>query len=305
MAPNPPFKTAGKTVAEPESPLLMASDSSQAESAPPNEPAKKPYAELHCISNFTFLRGASFPEELVNRAYKLGYEAVAITDECSLSGIVRAHVAAKDKAIKLIIGSEFILGKQHNTGHSTGRGKPGDQANENGSETKKQQKGAKAKPDRSCHLVVLACNRKGYGELSHLISCARRETVKGEYKIDREMVEQNLTADCIVIWVPNLLQQPEQLACQAVWLQRVFASQLWIGVQLLLRGDDRLKLAQLAALGEQFSIPLCAVGGVYMHHPMRRILQDTVTAIRLGKQFDELGFEAQSNGQRHLRSYEN
>ena len=305
MAPNPPFKTAGKTVAEPESPLLMAPDSSQAESAPPNEPAKKPYAELHCISNFTFLRGASFPEELVNRAYKLGYEAVAITDECSLSGIVRAHVAAKDKAIKLIIGSEFILGKQHNTGHSTGRGKPGDQANENGSETKKQQKGAKAKPDRSCHLVVLACNRKGYGELSHLISCARRETVKGEYKIDREMVEQNLTADCIVIWVPNLLQQPEQLACQAVWLQRVFASQLWIGVQLLLRGDDRLKLAQLAALGEQFSIPLCAVGGVYMHHPMRRILQDTVTAIRLGKQFDELGFEAQSNGQRHLRSYEN
>ena len=305
MAPNPPFKTASKTVAETESSLLKVPDSSQVESMPPNEPAKNPYAELHCISNFTFLRGASFPEELVNRAYKLGYEAIAITDECSLSGIVRAHVAAKDKAIKLIIGSEFILGKQQNTGSNTGRSKQGDQTNGNGSETKKQQKGAKAEPDRSCHLVVLACNRKGYGELSHLISCARRETVKGEYKIDREMVEQNLTADCIVIWIPNLLQQPEQLACQAVWLQRVFASQLWIGVQLLLRGDDRLKLAQLAALGEQFSIPLCAVGGVYMHHPMRRILQDTVTAIRLGKQFDELGFEAQSNGQRHLRSYEN
>lgn len=320
MAPNPPFKTvdkaADKTVAEPKSPAAKVSSSYQAGSAPANEPAKNPYAELHCISNFTFLRGASFPEELVNRAYTLGYEAIAITDECSVSGIVRAHVAAKDKAIKLIIGSEFILDKNQNTetsagestsqntGKSTARSKESEQGKENASDMKKQEKEIKTEQDSSCHLIVLACNRKGYGELSHLISCARRETVKGEYKIDRKMVEQNLTADCIVIWVPNVLQQPEQVACQAVWLQRVFTSHLWVGVQLLLRGDDRQKLALLQALGEQYSIPLCAVGGVYMHHPKRRILQDTVTAIRLGRQFDELGFEAQSNGQRHLRSYE-
>jgi error-prone DNA polymerase len=308
MPPNPPFKTVSRAAAEAKNSAAKDSDSYQEGSAPANAPAKNPYAELHCISNFTFLRGASFPEELVNRAYKLGYQAIAITDECSLSGIVRAHVAAKDKAIKLIIGSEFILNRNQNTqdsaGEGSGKSNERGQGKENQSETKKQSTQSNAEQDSSCHLVVLACNRKGYGELSHLISCARRETVKGEYKIDRKMLEQNLSIDCIVIWVPNLLQQPEQVACQAVWLQRVFANQLWIGVQLLLRGDDRQKLAQLQALGEQFSIPLCAVGGVYMHHPMRRILQDTITAIRLGRQFDELGFEAQSNGQRHLRNYE-
>ena len=67
--------------------------------------AVQAYAELHCISNFTFLRGASFPEELVERAEALGYSAIAITDECSLSGVVRAHMAAKERRIKLIIGN--------------------------------------------------------------------------------------------------------------------------------------------------------------------------------------------------------
>lgn len=279
MAPNPPFKTA------PQAEIAPAQQGTPPELPASGAPApvKMPYAELHCISNFTFLKGASFPEELVERAFQLGYQAIAITDECSLSGIVRAHVAARDKGIKLIVGSEFILDKAEKSSTQ---------------ESDQDTLGA------SCHLLVLARNRKGYGELSHLISCARRDTVKGEYKLDRQMLEQNLSADCIVLWVPNLLQKPEQIACQAVWLQRVFSPQLWIGVQLLLRGDDRAKLAKLEKLGKQFSIPLCAAGGVYMHHPMRRILQDTVTAIRLGRKFDELGFEAESNGQRHLRDYD-
>ena len=67
------------------------------------------YAELHCVSNFSFLRGASHPEELVTEAKTLGYSAIAITDECSLAGVVRAHVAAKAQAIKLIIGIEIHI----------------------------------------------------------------------------------------------------------------------------------------------------------------------------------------------------
>ena len=67
------------------------------------------YAELHCLSNFTFLRGASHAEELVERACTLGYSALAITDECSLAGVVRAHVAAKAHGLKLLIGSEFFV----------------------------------------------------------------------------------------------------------------------------------------------------------------------------------------------------
>jgi error-prone DNA polymerase len=231
-------------------------------SPPPVLPA---YAELHCISNFSFLRGASFPEELVERADALGYTALAITDECSLSGVVRAHVAAKGRDIKLIIGSEFYLVE-------------------------------------GCHLVMLACNRNGYGHLSHLISCARRETKKGTYQLDRAMLEANRPQDCLTLWLPNLQQAPEHLACQAVWLQRQFPRRLWIGVELLLRGNDRQRLQQLQKLGEQYAIPLCATGGVYMHDPARRILQDTVTAIRLGRQFTNLGLDGESNGQRHLRN---
>ena len=243
--------------------------------SPPEKPLKKPelppvsklpaYSELHCISNFSFLRGASFPEELVERADELGYQAIAITDECSFSGVVRAHMEAKKRSIKLIIGSEFMM-------------------------------------EEACSLVLLACNRKGYGQLSHLITCARREAVKGKYRIDRAMVEANLPDQCIALWRPELGQAPEHIACQAVWLQRQFGGNLWIAVELLLHGDDRRKLKRLQSLSRQFSIPLCASGGVYMHSPQRRILQDTVSAIRLGKTLDELGFDGESNGQRHLRS---
>ena len=68
-----------------------------------------PYAELHCLSNFTFLRGASHPEELVARAHALGYEALALTDECSLAGVVRAYVAAKTCGLALLIGTEVRI----------------------------------------------------------------------------------------------------------------------------------------------------------------------------------------------------
>jgi error-prone DNA polymerase len=252
MAEKPPAETV--PVARPESNCAL--------SPPPVLPA---YAELHCISNFSFLRGASFPEELVERADALGYTALAITDECSLSGVVRAHMAAKERDIQLIIGSEFHL-------------------------------------EEGCHLVILACNRNGYGHLSHLISCARRETRKGTYRLDRAMLEDNRPQNCVILWLPNLHQAPEHLACQAVWLQRQFPRRLWIGVELLLRGNDRQRLQRLQQLGSQFDIPLCATGGVYMHDPARRILQDTVTAIRLGRQFTTLGLDSESNGQRHLRN---
>lgn len=234
------------------------------QAAAPEAAAGPEYAELHCLSNYSFLRGTSFPEELVARAAELGYQALAITDECSLSGAVRAHMAAKEQGLKLLVGSELHL-------------------------------------EEGCHLVLLACNRAGYGRLSHLISCARRASPKGEYRLDRAMVEANLPHECMVLWLPDISQAPEQLASQVVWLQRLFSDALWLGVQLLLRGDDRRRLSRLQALGEQYRIPLCAAGGVYMHVPSRRILQDTLTAIRLGRQLDTVGLDGESNGQRHLR----
>ena len=222
------------------------------------------YAELHCITNFSFLRGASFPEEIIERANELGYRAIAITDECSVSGIVRAHMAAKNFRIKLIIGSEFIL-------------------------------------NDGCHLVLLAENKRGYSQICNVITHARRRAKKGSYSVDNLAIRQLILGDCVVLWVPDVLKKYKALAKEALWLKIKFAKKLWIAAELLLRGDDRYKLRLLERLGKKLQIPLCAAGGVYMHDSERRVLQDTVTAIRLTKRIDELGFDIESNGQRFLR----
>ena len=222
------------------------------------------YAELHCITNFSFLRGASFPEEIVERANELGYRAIAITDECSVSGIVRAHMAAKNFSIQLIIGSEFIL-------------KDG------------------------CHLVLLAENKRGYSQICNVITHARRQAKKGSYSIDKLSIKQFILADCFVLWIPDVLKKYKALTEEAAWLKIKFNKKLWIAAELLLRGDDRYKLRFLEKLGDELQIPLCAAGGVYMHDCERRVLQDTVTAIRLTKKINELGFDIESNGERFLR----
>jgi error-prone DNA polymerase len=238
-------------------------------------PAHPGYAELYSRSNFSFLRGASFPEELVARAHELGYSALALCDECSLSGVVRAHVAAKECGLKLIIGAELRL---RETGSVGGTVVP-------------------------LTLVLLARNRRGYGQLSHLISCARRAAVKGEYWVDREMVETNLPSDCFALWLPPIdSASAEQLASQATWLVRLFGESLRIGVRLHLRGNDSGRVRRLRALGERFGIRLCAAGGALMHDASRRVLLDTLTAVRLGRRLDTLGFAAQANNERTLRS---
>ena len=124
-----------------------------------------PYAELHCLSNYSFLRGASHPEELVERAAACGYSALAITDECSLAGVVKAHVAAKRCAIKLIIGSEFNLVE-------------------------------------GIRLIALAPTREAYAELSGLISRSRRRSPKGEYTTRLRDVIFHLKR-CFIIWLPG------------------------------------------------------------------------------------------------------
>ena len=106
------------------------------------------YAELRCLTNFSFLRGASWPEELVERAKQLGYTALAIADECSMAGVVRAHVAAKDHQLKLIIGSQFAV-----------------------------------QCDSPFTLVVLACSLTGYGNLCEFITKLRRSSEKGTYRL--------------------------------------------------------------------------------------------------------------------------
>ena len=120
------------------------------------------YAELHCLSSFSFLRGASQPEELVARAAALGYAALALTDECSLAGIVRAHVAAKAAGLKFIVGSEIRL-------------------------------------DDGLKLALLAPHRRAYGALCALITAGRRRAKKGTYSLGRKDLEAHLGSGLLVL----------------------------------------------------------------------------------------------------------
>ncbi len=223
-----------------------------------------PYAELHALSNFTFLRGASHPEELVATAAALGYEALAITDECTMSGIVRAHSAAREHGLKkLIIGSELRL--------PSGR-----------------------------RLVALARNREGYASLCRLITTARRAAEKGRYELTRHAFEDGLPG-CLVLWVPD---QDFTLDVEDHWLRETFRDRLWIAVELLADGRQGEQLARLREEGRRLKLPLVAAGDVHMHCRARRILQDAVTAIRHGTTVDNAGFALYPNGERHLRPLE-
>jgi len=219
------------------------------------------YAELHCLTNFTFLRGASHAQELVETALRRGYKALAIADECSLAGVVRAHVAArehKDK-FKLIIGAEFRL-------------------------------------EDGLRFVLIAQNRAGYGNLSELITRARRNAGKGEYRLCRDHLAKGVE-HCLALWLPGAEPQIEE----ALWLAQRFTGRAWIAVELLARGGDRDRLALLQEIGERSRLPCVACGDVHMHARGRRALQDTLTAIRLGVTVAKAGLELQASGERHLR----
>jgi error-prone DNA polymerase len=224
------------------------------------------YAELHCLSNFTFLRGASHPQELVRRAAELGYRALALTDECSVAGVVRAHEAAKAVGLHLIIGSEIRLAD-------------------------------------GPRLVLLAADRAGYGALCALITRGRRAAAKGAYHVTRADLGDGLPG-CLALLLPETgtgVDVTEADAHAAAWLRALFPGRAWLAVELHAGADDRRRLARLSALARAHDLPLVAAGDVHMHVRARCVLQDTLTAIRLGRPVKDCGHALFANGERHLR----
>jgi error-prone DNA polymerase len=221
------------------------------------------YAELHCLSNFSFLRGASHPEELVARAQALGYTALALTDECSLAGVVRAHLAARDIGLKLLIGSEFTLAE-------------------------------------GTRLVLLATDRAAYGNLSELITEGRRAATKGSYRLTHSAVER-WAAGCLALWLPPDPYDEALALTELEWCTQTFAGRAWIAVELLRTGRDAEQLAALQRLGATTGLPLAASGDVHMHERARRPLQDVLTAIRHGETVVQAIPALYPNAERHLR----
>jgi len=230
------------------------------------------YAELHCLSNFSFLRGASHPAELVTRAHELGYRALALTDECSLAGVVRAHEALRalpaGSRCQLIIGAEFQC-----------RSGP--------------------------RLVLLAPEQRGYAELCRLITRARRRAAKGSYEIAAADFESGLE-HCLALWLPPAAAPGAAASAAALaegrWLRECFAERAWLAVELQRGADDRAQLDYCLALAAQCALPAVAAGDVHMHRRNRRRLQDLLTAIRHGCTLATAGARLFANGERHLRS---
>ena len=238
------------------------------------------YAELHCRSNFSFLTGASHPEELVERASALGYGALAITDECSLAGVVRAHVEAKARQLHLIIGAEMRL-VMPNSGEPHAR------------------------------LVLLAQSRRGYGNLSHWITVARRRAEKGSYLAHPTDVEgkvpnaPTLTGlpECFALLVPSAEQSFEEIFAHAMWLKTWFqADRAAIAIELLHRAGDDDLLDSVVRAAHFTGLRIVAAGDVLMHLRSRKPLQDTLAATRIGKPVAECGFGLEPNAEQHLRS---
>ncbi|MCC8396224.1 error-prone DNA polymerase [Paraburkholderia sp. MMS20-SJTR3] len=236
------------------------------------------YAELFCFSNFTFLRGASHAEELAERAAQLGYTALAVTDECSLAGVVRAHVAAKEAQLPFIVGSYFKL--------------------------------VQADGSPAFGLILLARNREGYGNLAELITLARTRAPKGEYRLTPQDLSRPEAGyrhllgmpDCLAILVPDFPANESALDAQIEWLDDTFPGRAWVGLVLHQRAMDDIHRGAVEFVARNREVPVVALGEVLMHVRSRKPLQDTMTAIRVGKPVHECGYDLAPNAEQHLRS---
>ncbi|MBO2628644.1 error-prone DNA polymerase [Shewanella algae] len=269
------------------------------------------YAELHAISNYSFLRGASHPDELVQQAAKLGYEAIAITDECSLAGVVKAHEVAKQSGIKLIVGAEFHL-------------------------------------PEGC-LVLLARNRRGYGLISTLITRGRRRADKGKYRLTLDDFA-TIDHGCFCLWRPpsvsELLAQADlqrtehqsleqqnvdnqnstnqglsnqspsqqtpwltqlqqrslaQLNALATRVKAAFSLPLYLLMERQLQPGEAWYFEACEALSNRFSLPCVAAGNVQMHLAERQRLHDVLSCIRHGRAVPMAGELLSGNAEMALK----
>jgi len=250
----------------------------------PDASSSLDYAELHCLSNFSFLRGASHPEELVAQAATLGYSAIALTDRNSLAGVVRAHLAAKEHDVPLIIGAEIT-------------------------------------PRDAPPLVLLAPDRPAYGRLARLITRGRLRDIKGACNIHLEDVAE-LGHGLIAIALPeagsnapststprDAIAGPEapsdmNRAAALLTVREIFGDDVYLAAELAYDIPDTQRLGQLAALSRRTGIPLVAANAVHYHTPERRYLQDVLTCVREKCTIAEAGRRLFANAERHLRGRE-
>ena len=234
------------------------------------------YAELHCKTNFSFLEGASHADELVGRAMACGYAAIAVTDRNSLSGIVRAHSAARElrktehrNKLKLIIGAEITL-------------------------------------EDALPVVLWAPDRAAYGKLSRLITVGRRRAEKGQCILYwQDLVEHAgvSAAGGLLAGVDGRLAENQQLE-QLTRYRELFGDRAYLLTHLHLGPEDNRLVQRYQELSQASDLPLLAAGDVRYHVPARMVLHDIMAAIRNGTSVPEAPEHLLPNSQHHLRELE-
>ncbi|MGD9536907.1 MAG: error-prone DNA polymerase [Alphaproteobacteria bacterium] len=229
------------------------------------------YAELQVTSNFSFLRGASHPEELVRTAAALGYAALGIADRNTLAGVVRAHVAARQAKLKLLVGARLDLLADI----------------------------ARPKVVPAFGVLCYPTDRAAYGRLSKLLTLGKRRAPKAECRLGLDDLIAHAEGQQLVALPP---ETPDDAFVER--LKRLVAAapgRVHLAGSHLYRGDDAKRLALLASLGGQLGAPLVAGNDVHAHDPARRPLQDVLTCIREHCTIDQAGFRLFANAERHLK----
>jgi error-prone DNA polymerase len=220
------------------------------------------YAELHAKSNYSFLEGASHPDELVGRAAELGYVALAVTDCGSLAGIVRAHVAAKEAGIKLVVGAEVS-------------------------------------PTDALPVVLWATDRAAYGRLSKLLTVGRRRAAKGTCVLTYSDVADHARGLLAGLVLPEACAEAERGVAA---YRQLFGDRLYLLAELNWGPDDGRRIDRLVDLSQRSQVPLLAAGDVHYHVTRRKPLRDVLTAIRHGTTVAQAGAHLTPNAQQHLKS---
>jgi error-prone DNA polymerase len=234
---------------------------------PPSMAAAR-YAELETTSNYTFLTGASHPEELVQQAAALGLEAIAITDTNTLAGIVRAHAAAKHVGVRLVVGCRLLL----------------------------------AEP-AGLELLVYPTSRSAYAGLCRLLTQGKRRAEKGSCTLTlRDVAEHNRGLLCVAVPPP---EPGDAFAASLRELRAIFDDdRLSLAAARRYGADDEERIGSLRSLAHACRVPLVATNAALYHTPERRALQDVLTCIRLGTTVEGAGFGLQPNAERHLKAPE-
>jgi error-prone DNA polymerase len=222
------------------------------------------YAELVVTSNFSFLRGASQPEELVKQAKLLGLAGLGIADRNSVAGVVRAHTAAREAGLKLAVGARLVFA------------------------------------DETPEILAYPRDRAGWGRLTQLLTVGKSRAGKGECILFLDDLLEHLEGLNLIV-MPARTPQADRLAPLLGRLREYTPKNVWLATAMLYRGDDRRRLAKLAAIASQAAVPLLATNDALYHAPERRALQDVVTCIREHLTLEAAGRKLEMNAERHLK----